>query len=147
MKDFHIFRIRSYRKILSIVTGFADDLFNQAHNNRELLSQLAKKYSLIAEFYLVEIDGKEAGFIAFYANDTATNTGFISMIVVHSPFQGLGIGSILMDLAISVCKLRGLTRLRLEVDVHNDRAMQFYERNGFSVLQNNGRSAILSKDI
>lgn len=147
MKGFRIFRIQSYRKILSIVTGFANDLFNQAHNHGEFLSQLSKKYSLSADFYVVEIDGEAAGFIAFYANDTDTHTGFISMIVVHSSFQGLGLGSVLMDLAISVCKLRGMTRLRLEVDVHNDKAMRLYERNGFIVLLNNGQSAILSKDI
>ena len=147
MKEFHIFRIQSYREILSIVSGFANDLFDQAHNNGEFLSQLSEKYSLSADFYVVEIEGKAAGFIAFYANDTDSKTGFISMIVVHSSFQGFGIGSLLMDLAISVCKLRGMTRLRLEVNVHNDKALRLYERNGFFVHLNNGQSAILSKDI
>ena len=147
MKEFRIFRIESSPEILSILTGFANDLFDQAHNEGVFLSQLSEKYSLNADFYVLEIDGNAAGIIAFYANDTVAKTGFISMIVVHSSFQGFGIGSILMDLAISVCKLRGMTKLRLEVNVNNKKAMRLYERNGFFIIQNKGQSAILSKDI
>ena len=147
MKEFHIFRIQSYREILSIVSSFANDLFDQAHNNGEFLTQLSEKYSQSADFYVAEIDGKAAGFIAFYANDTDSKTGFISMIVVHSSFQGFGIGTLSMAFVLSVSKRRGITKLRLEVNVHNDKALRLYERNGFFVHLNNSQSAILSKDI
>ena len=55
MKEFHIFRIQSYREILSIVSSFANDLFDQAHNNGEFLTQLSEKYSQSADFYVAEI--------------------------------------------------------------------------------------------
>lgn len=147
MKDYKIRRVKSYNSILKNLQECSDCLFNQKYNNKECLKELSKKYSKNALFYILEIENETAGIISFYANDTIRKVGFVTMIVVKKQYQGLKLGNILIDIAISVCKLQGLFSLQLEVNGKNEKAVRFYERNGFSIHENKDGNLVLSKSV
>jgi GNAT superfamily N-acetyltransferase len=52
-------------------------------------------------------------------------------IVIRDEFQGMGIGSKLMDYLITLARREGLRKIRLTVLADNYRAIKFYEKFGF----------------
>lgn len=58
----------------------------------------------------------------------------LKRIYLLSRMQGSGAGAALMARAIDHARARGAARLLLGVYVHNDRAIAFYRRHGFSVI-------------
>lgn len=78
----------------------------------------------------VDQDGP-VGFAAFYHNDTASQTAFLSMIAVRDGAEGLGWGTALLAETEHRCSASGMERLALEVASDNGRAIAFYRRHGF----------------
>ena len=52
-------------------------------------------------------------------------------IVIRDEFQGMGIGSKLMDYLITLARREGLRKIRLTLLADNYRAIKFYEKFGF----------------
>jgi len=58
----------------------------------------------------------------------------ISTLIVAADFHGQGVAHRLMDTAVSFAKENGLSQLRLNVYEFNQRAIAFYEKEGFATL-------------
>ncbi|MDP8012293.1 MAG: GNAT family N-acetyltransferase [Thermoplasmata archaeon] len=73
----------------------------------------------------------------------------ILMFSVDTPYQGKGIGSLLLKHFENICREEGIRAIRLEVRISNDSAIKFYERNGFVIINminsyySNGESAYI----
>lgn len=148
MNDYRIRRIKYSRNILGYILECSDSLYDQVFNNRQHLFVLSKKYSENAFFYVLSIGTNTAGIISFYANDNQKKIGYLSMVVVKKEYQGLRLGSILLDVALSICKIQGMSTLRLEVNIDNNKALSFYDRKGFETFEKTKKGTlILSKDI
>lgn len=61
------------------------------------------------------------------------NEGHITNIAVHPEFRGVGIGNMLVDALIQVCKENNVISMTLEVRVSNKAAIGLYEKYGFVV--------------
>lgn len=87
--------------------------------------------------YVAERDGELVGWadIVPGKRDSTRHSGALGMGVARD-FRGLGIGYRLLTRAIQHCWDMGLTRIELEVFVHNSAAIALYERVGF---QHEGR--------
>lgn len=57
----------------------------------------------------------------------------ITNLAVHSEFQKLGIGHLLLNQAFHYCRKRHFKKMSLEVDVTNDSAIALYKAFGFKV--------------
>ena len=143
MNGIGIRRVCSQQSILSVLSEMAGYFFDQTYNNKDHLACLSEKYTRNADFYVIEIDGAIAGYTAFYGNDTEHHAGYLSTIVVKTSYQGLGLGSLLLDTAITACKMKGMTSIRLEVNIRNEKARLFYENKGFLPLQPQKKDTIL----
>ncbi|GAC1357254.1 MAG: hypothetical protein NVS4B8_27650 [Herpetosiphon sp.] len=53
---------------------------------------------------------------------------------VFDPFQGVGIGSQLMDMAEQIAVMHGYREIRLAVERNNPRAQQLYERHNYQIF-------------
>ena len=132
-RKFKILTINSEDEILRVLNSCADSFFDQSFNNENSIKQLAYKFSNWAEFVSVELDDEICGFAAFYANDNITFTGYLSMVIVKEKFQGCGIGKFLINEFLIKSKEKGMKKVRLEVNLDNEKAIMIYQKNGFAI--------------
>ena len=79
-----------------------------------------------------EIDGQVVGNSGLFRDEhNRSHVGHVGMMV-HEDYQGMGVGSTLMEAAIDMAEnWLGLSRLQLEVYMDNQRAIQLYRKHGF----------------
>lgn len=119
-------------------------LFNKPFNVEEYAKKLIDKGINII---FVE-DGKDAGLVSFYANDSNTHIGYIAIIGVLADYKGKGLAQTLMDVCLSQCVDAGMEQVKLEVAKDNSRAIAFYEHYDFSYLQDaTGYSMVMIKKL
>ncbi|GAA0091468.1 hypothetical protein UT300009_14960 [Paraclostridium bifermentans] len=78
----------------------------------------------IADTFAYEEDGEIRGFISIINNE------FIGALFVDVKFQGMGIGSKLIDYSIEKYK-----KLTLAVYKENQKSVEFYTRKGFKIIE------------
>ncbi|PKI25878.1 GNAT family N-acetyltransferase [Pseudomonas monteilii] len=97
-----------------------------------------------AEFLFHYIDGRCAGFVAFYCNDPQVKQVFITLLLVAPDFRGRKVASALLGGVFSLARSRGFETCQLEVNNDNVVAVHLYEKFGFrSVLSEGARSKML----
>lgn len=97
-----------------------------------------------AEILIHYIDGRCAGFVAFYCNDQQAKQAFITLLLVAPGFRGKKVASFLLDGLFSLARSRGFATCQLEVNNDNFVAITMYEKFGFrSVLSEGGRSKMV----
>lgn len=82
---------------------------------------------------LVAYNSELLGFIAFYANDAASQVAFLTSIAVVRQARGKGIGHRLIYRCMNLSKSRGMKTLMLKVHKDNETAICFYKSLGFQV--------------
>lgn len=60
---------------------------------------------------------------------------WIDLLAVDTPFQGMGIGSMLLEAGQRYALRKGHRQMLVGVDRSNEKGRRFYERHGFRVLQ------------
>ena len=69
---------------------------------------------------------------------------WINHLAIHPEYQKRGIGSKLLNATIKELKKRGATKVILGVSTSNLKAMEFYYKNGFQVMDD---AVLLAKDL
>ncbi|WP_076408359.1 GNAT family N-acetyltransferase [Shewanella sp. UCD-KL12] len=85
---------------------------------------------------LAEIDGEVAGYASYtwnYSIWLGASYMNIDDVFVWESFRGQKVGEALMQKARSVCQVKGVNRMKWEVEQDNLQAIKFYERLGASV--------------
>ena len=128
---------------LEIVRRIADDVWPKTF--REILSPeqivymmkmmyapevMERELSSGVHFRAAFVDGTAAGYTA-WAPYTIPGTAKLHKVYLLQTFQGRGIGSAMLADASEQARKAGFTRLRLNVNKHNERARRAYFRNGF----------------
>ena len=104
------------------------------------LAIYAQKLIKNAYNYCIEIDNQSIGFISFYAN--RSDTAYLSLLAVEENKKNHGIGSYMLEYAITVSKEKGMKRMRLEVHKQNSEAIRFYKKKQFMVECDSGVQAL-----
>ena len=81
---------------------------------------------------VAEMDGELVAMLGLSRDEhNRAHVGHLGMMV-HDDYQGMGIGSALMEAAVDLAEnWLGITRLQLEVYPDNARAIRLYEKYGF----------------
>lgn len=87
------------------------------------------------------------GFAAVYCNDNINNKAYISMIVVKKEYQYRGIGTKLLEEVIKIVRDAGMKIIILEVAKGNDKARNFYGKQGFLQVNETEGSYFMGKEI
>lgn len=121
--------------VMSVLQAY-DDVFDSPLS-RDIadLNQYSEKLDTQAVTYVVDSGGKKAGFISFYVDDESQDVSFITLLAVLPPFQGKQFAQRLLEKCTEVSRRKGKKRIRLEVDDFNVRAIGFYEKNGFKIVE------------
>lgn len=93
----------------------------------QVLNRIVDNAFVITAFFENEI----IGFCAFYINDFKCKTVYVSLIAVKKKYQGMHVGTIMMEYVKAMSRLNDFDRIRLEVDDANKNAIVFYKRNSF----------------
>ncbi|WP_163195704.1 ribosomal protein S18-alanine N-acetyltransferase [Clostridium thermarum] len=102
--------------ILSFPITWSKESFEQELSNR------------YARYVVAVKDGVVVGFGGMWI---IIDEAHITNIAVHPEFRGFGIGSMLVDALINICKIEGVTAATLEVRVSNFKAINLYKKFGF----------------
>ena len=79
------------------------------------------------------IEGRIAGFIAYYCNDPSCELAFLTMLCIDPGYAGKGIGKHLLNCSITDIKNKGFHSYVLEVKKDNLPAIQLYKNAGFEI--------------
>ncbi|MGC3895546.1 GNAT family N-acetyltransferase [Pseudomonas urmiensis] len=96
------------------------------------------KIKVCAEFLIHYIEGRCAGFIAFYCNDLHSQQAFITLLLVAPEFRGKKVASALLGGLFSLARARGFTACQLEISNDNYAALSLYEKFGFKSVSSEG---------
>lgn len=124
-------RLNTEEDIRAIIEFCAPFFHNQFFNNKEIIKKLSRKFYNQGNVIIATYKDTPLGFCAYYANDYDSRCAFISMIIVISSAQGLGVGKELLENMVIDCRNKGMLYIRLEVANDNIHAIRFYERNKF----------------
>jgi len=105
--------------------------------------KLMRKAELLVHYRESEV----LGIAAFYCNDLETLCGFLSLMWVSPEARGSGIAGELLDLIISTSEVRRFRCLKLEVLIDNHRAINFYRRHGFEVIDTKNEALIMGLEL
>ena len=116
-------------ELFAIEDDFTIDTEKQSQG-LELLLQNSHSIVLVAE-----IDNTVIGMITLQrmiSTAMGTYVGTIEDVIVTQECRGSGIGTKLLDAAMDEADERGWGRLALGVDLRNTKAIDFYQKKGFS---------------
>lgn len=123
-----------------ILNRFDDAMFHPLSRNPDC-AEITSKIVAAAEM-LVAYNCELLGFVAFYANDISRKMAYISSIAVKKESRSKGIGQRMLRKSMEIAKNRGMETLCLEVNCKNERAIQFYKREGFTDMHKKSVSSI-----
>lgn len=138
--------LKNSKEILAVLNEFTNCLeaLGQGISFRK---KMADKFSLKAEFLLGKENDENIGFIAYYANNDADKTVYISMIAVSFSHRRQGVGELLLEKCISDAMKRKMQFVKLEVKKDNWKARCFYEKNGFTVEKESSKNNLYMRKI
>lgn len=137
--------ISGYEDIYKLLNEYSNIFPNLSQ--RVIYNEFAQKLEAFADVYVLCVDGKNAGMIAFYSNDEIGKTAYITLIGVKKNFRNLGLGKQLLKFCESVSIEKGFTKIKLEVNKLNETAIRFYIRNGFSQISQDEKSLYMMKEL
>lgn len=91
--------------------------------------------------------GRLVGLVAVYCNEPDLNLAFITSVSVANEVRGLGVATILLDMALDHVKATGYEIVELRVGKLNKKALQLYARAGFIPHNCVGEEMILRRCI
>jgi ribosomal protein S18 acetylase RimI-like enzyme len=102
-------------------------------SKEKLLKELENSYS---EFYFALVENNLAGYLKINFSEAQTdlnddNALEVERIYVRNNYHGKGVGRQLLDYAIQVAKQKNMQTVWLGVWENNQRAINFYKKNGF----------------
>lgn len=126
--------IKSPEKIFDVLELFSDSL-QSLQSGVNYRRRMAEKFAEYGIFFFIS-EEKIEGFAAFYANDKKERIAYLSMIAVLPEFRDRHIGKRVLEECIRTSIEAGMSEMRLEVNKKNQTAIVFYEKNGFSIIEN-----------
>ncbi len=82
------------------------------------------------EYYQICIENTLAGYIGIHQEDGAL---FLSKLYIHEDFRGRHLATEAFAFLVSLCKERGLKKIWLTCNKHNDNTLSIYRHLGFEI--------------
>lgn len=140
--DAVIFRRAVRNDLEAIVALFADDELGRLREDPSLPlnSRYGEAFETIdaddnQHLLVAERDKRVIGILQItfipYLSRLGSTRGHVESVRVASDLRGHGVGTLLMQEAIAICRQRGCFLVQLTTDVTREKTRQFYEALGF----------------
>ena len=129
---------------LAAIAGLADEIWHQHFQtilSPEQIDYMVEKFQSYPalksqveeegyEYYQTLMDGTLAGYIGIHPE---TDALFLSKLYLHKDYRGRHIATQAFHFLIDLCKKRGLKKIWLTCNKHNDSSLAVYHHLGFQV--------------
>lgn len=129
---------------LAAIAGLADEIWHQHFQtilSPEQIDYMVEKFQSYPalksqveeegyEYYQTLVDGTLAGYIGIHPE---TDALFLSKLYLHKDYRGRHIATQTFHFLIDLCKKRGLKKIWLTCNKHNDSSLAVYHHLGFQV--------------
>lgn len=129
---------------LAAIAGLADAIWHQHFQtilSPEQIDYMVEKFQSYPalksqveedgyEYYQTLVDGTLAGYIGIHPE---TDALFLSKLYLHKDYRGRHIATQTFHFLIDLCKKRGLKKIWLTCNKHNDSSLAVYHHLGFQV--------------
>jgi GNAT superfamily N-acetyltransferase len=128
-------RAESLKRLIPFVRAFYAH-FGYPYDEREKVSVLRKmlRDTSIGRVWLIEYEDRAVGYIlvAFsFSLEFDGRIAFLDELFIEASGRDKGLGVRVLEKVEDICRRRGIKALRLESEVHNERATALYARLGF----------------
>ncbi|UFH59363.1 GNAT family N-acetyltransferase [Sulfurovum mangrovi] len=130
---------RIYALLLKIKDYYIPSLSEQVSS----LENYAEKLANNAQTFIAQDEGDDIGIVSMYCNDLETKVAFISTFGVKINYSGKNVAKELLNSALKHLNKIDFRIVNLEVNQYNERAIQFYKKNGFTVIEKRNNSYIM----
>lgn len=110
-------------------------LFFETKVATELSALLTHKHADRSGFWIAVCNDIIAGGIAIDGNQKEQHEARLRFFIVSEDYQGMGIGSLLMEKAVSFCKEKKFAKVHLSTFAGLDAARHLYEKWGFRLTE------------
>lgn len=107
-----------------------DEDFPTPISQKVPLEDFAHKLYKRATLSTCEIDGRIAGMVAGYTNDTEGKLAYITMVATHPDYRGRGIGTKVMEAFLQACRDKGMREVNSYVVKTNVASVRLHESFG-----------------
>jgi GNAT superfamily N-acetyltransferase len=130
--------------------GLLEELFTlesdfqpDRHKQTQALQKLIDKFATNPDtppcvVWVAELDGQVIGMCSLQillSTAEGGNVGLVEDVIIDVDYRGQGVGQQILHSLETWALEHGLSRLQLLADVHNTRAIEFYERQGWHQMQ------------
>lgn len=137
--------ITEEQKIENLLNMFIDLL--PTLKDKTFKKILCDKLYKYAQVIAIEYKNDIVGFSAFYANDSIDKIAFLSLIAVLDKYQGKQIGTFLLKKTETFSREKNMKYLKLEVKKNNIKAISFYKKNYYQIIEENNQSFYMIKEL
>ena len=110
------------------IVGIERKVFPKPWGWDAFLSELLKPYSRVL---VAHVEGKLVGYCVLWLFPPEA---YIANIAVEPSYQGMGVGTALMEKVEEICRDEGISSITLEVRASNRVAQSLYRKFGFEVV-------------
>lgn len=118
-----------------------DNAFENPVTKRKEYNSLFRKWDMAANF-IAAYNTDVLGYAIIYTNDWIGKVAYITLIAVRPEYQNMHIGQKLLMSSEIIARNHGMTSIKLEVAVNNNKAIRFYEKNGYVKIAEQGEKSI-----
>jgi len=146
-RPFQIETIEDSEKIEQILLLFDSSFPRPISERKGNLKDYALKLAERAVVDIISIEGKIAGFVAYYCNDLSSKCAFLTQIAVADDCKRQHVAHTLLEYCIEKSKQKGMEKLICEVDEDNADSLKFFFTHGFVFSKKASDSSFYVKKI
>lgn len=131
-------KIREYLEYVNI--QFSDEL-----NIYDIKEYSQKLHQCAETYFLINKNNEYIGMCSIYVNDYENKVLYISTISLKKEYLSKGFGQILLNHILKLKDDYKMNFIKLEVKKNNQKAFNFYKKNGFHIFEEKSCSYIMIK--
>ncbi len=132
-----------FERIFNILSKISNYYKPSLLNQIDSLESYVKKLSMNAQTFILVNDDLDIGILSIYCNDHENKIAFISTFGIDKIYNGKGLSKELLNYGLIYIERIGLNKVHLEVSRVNKRAITFYKKNQFYIIETRENSYMM----
>ncbi len=137
---------KEYQRVFKLLKKIGKYYIPSLESQINSLTDYVKKIVDNSDIFIA-VENEDIGLLAIYCNDYENKKAFITSLGIDISYNGKGIAQALFNLVLNHLKKENISKIELEVNKENFRAIGFYKRNGFLVHKETNHSMFMELEL